>query len=369
MGQEGLKVNGGLARANVTPEPDEVEVSLFGPGYGESALIHIGNGKWVIVDSFLDEESEPIALAYLRDLGFDPAEAVLFIVATHWHDDHIRGMAKLVEFCAGATFCCAAALRTHEFLAAVGALESKPSSVAGSGVQELYEVFSLLTNRSSRPVFAMSSRRIFNYGGCQIWSLSPFDKEFAGFLQEVGNLVPNPLEAMRRIPPLTPNKLAIVLWVKVGETVLLLGSDLERPGWLDILEDGERPRPKASVFKIPHHGSENAHEDRVWNEMLHSEPIAALAPWRRGGRELPKNRDTERINSFTPMAYATTTRLTRAPRERARSVERTIRETGVKIRRIGHSPGVVRLRKKLDSPTAWDIDLFGSACHLTNYRG
>jgi hypothetical protein len=32
------------------PADDQIEVSLFGPGYGECCLIHIGNGKWIVVE-------------------------------------------------------------------------------------------------------------------------------------------------------------------------------------------------------------------------------------------------------------------------------------------------------------------------------
>jgi len=31
--------------------PDELEVSVFGPGYGESLAIHLGLGSWIIIDS------------------------------------------------------------------------------------------------------------------------------------------------------------------------------------------------------------------------------------------------------------------------------------------------------------------------------
>jgi len=36
---------------------DEIEVSVFGPGYGESILVHLGAGKWVIVDSCRDNKT------------------------------------------------------------------------------------------------------------------------------------------------------------------------------------------------------------------------------------------------------------------------------------------------------------------------
>ena len=65
------------------PAFDQIEVSVIGPGYGECSLIHIGDGKWIIIDSCIDNTSEkPAALAYLEGIGVNPAEAVLLIFAT-----------------------------------------------------------------------------------------------------------------------------------------------------------------------------------------------------------------------------------------------------------------------------------------------
>lgn len=98
------------------PDPAEIEVAMFGPGYGESILVHIGNGEWLVIDSFLDPDRRPSALVYLERLGHNPAKAIKLIVATHWHDNHIRGMGRLVESGSSARFCCAGALRSSEFL-------------------------------------------------------------------------------------------------------------------------------------------------------------------------------------------------------------------------------------------------------------
>ena len=96
--------------AGIPPDENEFEVVLLGPGYGESIVLHIGYGAWVIVDSCINHEGKPRALEYLESIGVNPAQGVDLIVATHWHDDHIRGMAKLVEVCSKANFCCTNAL-------------------------------------------------------------------------------------------------------------------------------------------------------------------------------------------------------------------------------------------------------------------
>ena len=103
--------------ASSPPQEDEIEVSVFGPGYGESVLVHIGHQEWLLVDSCLDFASrQPAPLAYLRSIGVNPSEAVKLVVATHWHDDHIRGLGTVLHTCEVAQFVCSVALRSDEFL-------------------------------------------------------------------------------------------------------------------------------------------------------------------------------------------------------------------------------------------------------------
>ena len=352
------------------PSVDELEVSLFGSGYGECVLIHIGNENWVIVDSCLNPDSNPTALAYLRELGFDPSRAVCLIVATHWHDDHIRGMGELVEACGSATFCCASALGKEDFLSILGALENRPATPGGSGARELYRVFSSLEGRSATCKHAIADRLIFNQDDCEIWSLSPSDSMFRRFLHQMSDLLPETGQPKRRISSFQPNDAAVVLLIKVNETVMLLGADLERKGWLEIIDDAEQSGFRASMFKVPHHGSKTAHEVRVWEEMLDRQPIAALTPWRRGGRELPTKDDAKRILEFTSEAYATALPrdlMRRPSHSRSNAVERTIRETGASIRAVGLPRGMLRLRKRAGSQGDWNVEAIGSACRLADY--
>lgn len=360
-----------VTMAETPPGRDELELTLFGPGYGESIVLHVGDGAWVIVDSCIDEGGAPRALRYLENLGLDPAEAVVLIVATHWHDDHIRGMAKLVEACDGAAFCCAGALRGEEFLSIVGALEGRPFSGAGSGVREIHGVFARLAEAASKPTFALANRRIFSRNGCEIWSLSPDDAAFWRFLKSVGGLLPDVGQTKTRVASLAPNEAAVALWIGIGDVSVLLGSDLEKPGWTSILKSGERPdgAASASAFKVPHHGSANADEQKVWERMLEPAPFAVLTPWRRGGRTLPGENDVRRILSHTGNAYATAKAgaLESTPGRRQGPVDRTIRESGIPLRRLPMSPGWLRLRRPPGSRTSWTVETFGSACHLEKF--
>ena len=250
------------------PGEDEIEVVLFGPGYGESIVIHIGDGSWIIVDSCINTEGKPRALEYLDSIGVNAGQEVDLVVATHWHDDHIRGMATLVEVCTNAHFCCANTLLNEEFLAAIDALESRHLTVEGSGVREIYRVLKSLHSKTSPPKFASANRLIHSHGKCEIWSLSPSDAAFQSFLQTVGALFPREGETKTRIPSISPNDFSVVLWIDIEDVAVLLGSDLERNGWIEILNSRERPKEKATAFKVPHHGSEGADDRRCGRVCL-----------------------------------------------------------------------------------------------------
>ena len=351
-----------MTRENSPPGNDEIELTLLGPGYGESICLHVGNGIWILVDSCLDTTRKPRPLVYLESIGVDPAHAVRLVVASHWHDDHIRGMARLVEVCGRASFCCASVLCREEFLVAVHALEGRHLSARGSGLREMHGVFSRLRQGSVSLKQAVCNRLIYSGSTCKIWALSPSDGAFLKFLKNVGTLLPREGEAKTRVPSLSPNEAAVALWVEIGDNQLLLGSDVEKGAWAEILRTRE-PTGKASAFKVPHHGSVSAHEPNVWKEMLDTDPVAVLTPWLRFGRSLPTQRDAQRILSHTPNAYSTARTSSSATR-RSTAVERTIRESGIKLRRLVLSPGAIRLRRRIDSPAGWEVEMFGPACHL-----
>ena len=349
------------------PRANEIEVSLAGPGYGECLLIHVGNHRWVVVDSCLDADRQPVALSYLQNLGFDPANVVDLIIATHWHDDHIRGMSDVVEACESAMFCCSSALSTREFQVLAGTVESRSGTRMSSAVREYVDTRSLLKGRGSTTRYAQADRLILSDGDFNVWSLSPADRDFDQFLQRITQMVEGTSGQRGRLTTLEPNDTSVVLLIEIGETAVLLGGDLERQGWLAILDGDRQVTRRASAFKVPHHGSEGAHEDRVWTEMLIDGPVAILTPWWRGGRYLPTQDGVEQMLRFTDDVYITAEpgrTPPRTSRSRDRMVEKTLRESGSTIRSVEFTSGIVRLRKNKDSSEHWRVERFGTAKQL-----
>src|SRR5205807_10239936 len=131
-----------------------------------------------------------------------------------------------------------------------------------------------------------------------------------------------------RVQERNPNNNSVVLWVEVGSAIALLGADLEvtadqNTGWVAILDASVRPFGRAEVFKVPHHGSQTGHDDRVWSEMLEPNPHAVLTPYR---AMLPRDTDVSRICGLTSRGFITQAQSTGAPANYSGIVRKMVAE-------------------------------------------
>lgn len=351
----------------VPPRSDEIEVALMGPGYGESLVLHIGLGEWLIVDSCVDRSGKPAALGYLEEIGVDIGRAVEMVVASHWHADHIGGMAQLVHVCQSARFCCAGALRSKEFVAMANALRTTAVGTAGYDANEIWSVLSHLRERNSHPTWALARRNLLTRAGCKVTALSPGDDEFSEFVRSSGPHDAAGATGQAIGTRLTPNRLSVVLWIQWQDVSVLLGGDLEKRGWRAILQSGYQPPGGASVFKAPHHGSANAHVKEVWDQMLAPEPVAILAPHSLGRNALPTTDDVRRLRSFTPAVYSTAPPGSRSRAKLRGSAAKVVRRAGVSIHSARHDMGVIQLRCPMDGTKPWSVRLSGPALHLKDW--
>jgi len=359
------------------PQQDELEVTLFGPGFGECLIVHVGGDEWCVVDS-CRTDGESVAISYLRGLGVDVTKAIKLIVATHWHDDHIAGLSDLVAHAQTADFVVSAALSHEDFLSLVYAYRNRTMMRSTTGMSEWEKILVRLekeTGFSERLIYASDGKLLFRRSigsgpfPCEILALSPTNAACSKALASYAALLPKAKQPMKRVGPLDPNHGSIVLWISCGEERILLGADLEETGeqgtgWSVVVESKIR-EGAASVFKVPHHGSSNGHHEAVWNKLLGKAPFAILTPYTRLKHPLPTAEDIKRITKLTPNSYVTRDPL--SPDEKIRiskTIDKTISEATRKARRLPSTVGVIRLRRSAKG--IWTSELFGTACPLKN---
>ncbi|MEU4832010.1 hypothetical protein [Streptosporangium sp. NPDC023615] len=360
------------------PEPDVFEVSVFGPGKGESIVVHLGARRWIVVDSCRDQRSgEVSALEYLCGMGVNPATEVLAVVATHAHDDHFDGIADIVEACPTAVVVTSHALMNREFLALVEAERDIGGITDTASYREYRRIFEIARKRKDsvtgvRPLRRASENKILlnlsalgSVPAVTVTALSPSEHAITRAFE---GLAKNQLHVMgerTRRSMFDPNEASVALWVSAGKVNALLGADLlSGPagcGWGAVLHSFSPSEP-ATLYKAAHHGSSTSHHEGIWNKLLANEPVVLLAPFRRGNVNLPKDSDIKYILAHTDKAWTTSPRRP--------TPHGAFRKQAAKLGTLARNPrdpygivGHVRARVPLAGGT-WKIDGFAPAAPL-----
>lgn len=357
------------------PRPDELEISVFGPGYGESIAVHLGDGRWMIVDSCIDNRSErPAALEYFGDIDVSCEDQVAIVLATHWHDDHIRGLAEILRACSTARFACSHAFSTREFLLLVES-PALGTEQLPAGLREFAEILAILKERRAAGNLLLGTPELVNQktvldqsARCEVMSLSPSSATVMEAVQAFATLLPEPSQPMKCVPSPKANEGSVALWVCGASGVALLGADLERNskddrGWGAVLGCAPLMKGRASLVKVPHHGSSTGHDQRMWDELLVSQPHAMLTPWELGGRHVPDAADRDRICALAPAAVIAGDTVAKLDRYQP-AVERTLREATISRQAAIGRTGHIRARCTPSDKGQWRVDLIHNSQRL-----
>jgi hypothetical protein len=362
--------------ALVAPQPHELDVVVFGPGVGESILLHLGENDWFVIDSCrYPGEHTPAALKYLSSIGVDPSVSIKRILATHWHDDHIRGLGDIVRECPNAKFAMSGALAGEQFFQLVLEVEASNKLVSGSSsATEFADIFEELRRRGQSiaypDFYAQDAMLLFKDGGYRktafVQAVSPSPATVTHAMADVASKIMT-TGGVRRFRHLSPNDLSVAVHVQVGGLSLLLGSDLENTddaafGWKAVLVSPSLPSGKSQVFKVAHHGSPNADHINVWSTLLGNDPVSVVTPYTRLSQPLPSESDIERIKQYTRNLFCTTWPPSAKPPRRP-GVDKLV-ETATKKRwAMNRKPGFVRIRIDLSAQqiASPEVQTFGSA--------
>lgn len=346
------------------PTFDELEVNIFGPGYGESLAIHIGAGQWMLIDSCLQESGMPATSAYLDNIAV-PVGNVKTIVASHWHDDHIAGLSSLVK-----KYSQAELFVPNYFSQKEGS--DYVAAYSGAVVPQsrgTHEIYWAIENSVKGPI--PTGQRVLIYSGAPAnvgvtaLALSPVPEAWGKAMAALlGELPVNKQQIKHASFPKT-NIASIVIHIEVGEDAILLGSDLEKHGtlgWQAVAASKfSLERRKASLYKVAHHGSSTGDIPEIWLDLLQPSPVSAVTPYVNGRTALPKKTDVERIKKLSQGLYCTS-QASAKPKLTTQS-EQLLKGIASDIHVVNRRMGHWRFRKPL-SGGGWTAKAGGAATQL-----
>ena len=359
-----------MSSLGTSPKSDEIEVTIFGPGIGECIVVHVGDGRWISIDcAKLDKKPWP--LTYFNEIGVRP-DAIELIVASHWHADHVDGISAVVAATPNAQFVCSQALRTDEFKRLLKEVVDSDQERIRAPLQEIRAIFDSYWDRRKQdatvaaPVLASADMRLLNTtlqsgAPVQVWAISPSPEDVLNATREFANLFVGAEAPV--VPAAKQNSTSVVLQIRIGSDTVLLGSDLEnvappQRGWNAIVAKWDHSAGSASAFKVPHHGSEGAFSQALWDNYIQAAALAVLTPYASSG--LPRSDQLKRLRQTGRSIYATALIQPEEVR-RSLAVEKVIRRRAKSISALKvEQNGVVRLRKRATEKN-WTVELFGTA--------
>ncbi|MFD3447054.1 hypothetical protein ACFDTO_20850 [Microbacteriaceae bacterium 4G12] len=353
------------------PDVDELEVSIFGPGRGESILVHVGDGRWITIDSCINRrDGTSPALEYLARLGVAVETQVVLVIATHAHDDHTAGISRIYAAAAAARLVTSAAFTSTEFFASVAAdedIEAQLNQSVRSEFRAVLDEARARAGRGERPIIRASARKDLlpaddmawpNGPSLRVLALSPSETAVDRSHVAVASGAARVGERRRLSAP-DPNEYSVAVWIDVGDVSLLFGGDLLTGptgcGWLAIADE-HHPENTASVFKVPHHGSENAHLEETWNDLVDTEAVSLLTPFRMGSRSIPRDEDVDRIVSRSGQTYITAKTQQPAASRDVKIARVALPSFAKNVREVDGLPGHVQARLAKGSGK-WEIGL------------
>jgi len=196
--------------------PRGTEIVVLDVGKGDSIFVRTREGRRILIDGGMVLGGDPgrfVVMPFLRSRGYNRLDAV---VLTHYDADHYGGLAHVIEH-----------IEVGEFVVRGGPESRKADAVR--------KIMRLVKARGIPVVRLERGERLTPPGDTPVVALAP-EASFPGTISE--------------------NNVSIVLQVGDGPKALLT-ADIEKATERWLVET-QAARLRASVLKVPHHGSKNA---------------------------------------------------------------------------------------------------------------
>jgi len=301
------------------PHANELEICIFGPGYGESVVLHIPAVGWGIIDSCTAKVAEGevvLPLEYLTTLLAPQFPKLAFVILTHPHEDHYKGLDRILQKYPGGTervcrydgdgirelkmYIATQRTGLRDVLPGFAKVLEVMKEAAAKGAQ-----FRRLLEMTS--VFNFEKVTVEEYGTTDISmiALSPSALSVEKYIEMLFSAIPKTGEVVLPMRDEAHNLISVALLLKLGDLQVIFGSDLESGstdsiGWKGVIYNKDCPDLRANLVKVAHHGSESGHNSLAWKQHCDkTKPIAVITPFSHGGRPLPEDQVVATLRKVT----------------------------------------------------------------------
>jgi hypothetical protein len=282
----------------------------LGAAKGESIVLQLPNGLWGVVDcyarSLIHPNTNP-TLKFLRECGVEKLE---FLCLTHPHDDHYRGMSQILrEFPVEYFWHCGAQSAAHFKKLVIYFRKEAIKTGDQDAIDDVDEYIRIWLEagrkreagttrfKESRPATQLYPVPLDPDASLQIWGLAPSGDQTYDYHKAFATCVDDQRRFRARLPHSHHNRISVGLRIKFGTTRIILGGDVEKPGWLDVMKDARDADLAAHVVKVSHHGSENGYCDGLWPRFsAQGKPHALVTSY--ALHDLPRLRALEHIGEY-----------------------------------------------------------------------
>jgi len=294
-------------------------IIVFGPGYGESIILFLPGLGWGIIDSctvtFKKKTYNP-ALEYLKALN---VKGLAFIILTHPHLDHYKGLAEIVDHYLGRIdricYYSGEGLREYRAYLARKSILSEPGLKSLAFILDHFKK----AKEHGANIVKISERteiirkREFGDHIIEMIALSPSEDSIKAYCEKLYDCIPNDDSSpIKNIKDRDQNLISTAIWCKIDDRTFIFGSDLENgfsihSGWNGVLNNIDSPNLSSSFVKIPHHGSPNAYDEKLWKAICKlGKPNSVVTPFSSTKKSPLPNRDVlEKIKDYSKEVYIT----------------------------------------------------------------
>nr|WP_319393451.1 MBL fold metallo-hydrolase [uncultured Desulfobacter sp.] len=260
----------------VIKDNNNLNIYVINKGLGESIIIKTPDGKWGIIDCYTSNLKNATSNPVLKLLEEHKVKEIEFVVLTHPHNDHYRGMSQIFkEYNGRIKFFWRFAGISPKLLKWLKLrkvdIKKIKSNTLGENISDLNILFSEIRKQKKNMLnlgFLIAGQTIYQSNNIQISVIAPNGNVIESFdesLQFSQNLdLPFGVAGSGN-----ENRVSGIIRIKYGDRDYLLFSDSDNYAQKELFKEIKANKTKFDpVFiKVSHHGSKEGYYEDLWKQL------------------------------------------------------------------------------------------------------